>query len=82
MAAGPRGRATLTEMTASQARCILDYLATPPGSPADVDARQRLAQALSDSNDDDSDAAVDTLVRAATRANWLRHPARRKGSQT
>jgi hypothetical protein len=71
------GRATLTDMSAREARCLLDYLATRPGTPEEGEARQLLAAAMRDVADDDSDDALDALVRAAIGANWIRHPGRR-----
>lgn len=75
--AAPGGRATLTDMSAREARSLLDYLATRPGTPEESKARQGLAAAMRDVKDDDSDEAIDSLVRAAIGAHWLRHPDRR-----
>jgi predicted RNase H-like nuclease len=70
------GKATLTDLSAHEARCLLDYLATPPGTPEESDARNRLAAAMRDASDDDAEDAIDSFVTAAIQANWLRHPAR------
>lgn len=44
---------------------LLRYLATEPRSPDEAAARALLAAALRDMNDDDSEPAIDELVRAA-----------------
>jgi hypothetical protein len=71
------GKATLTDLSVSEARSLLEYLATAPGTTDEAEARRRLAAAMRGAKDDDSDDSIASLVRDAVNAKWLRHPARR-----